>query len=392
MCSRLDTKPQHEAPGREPCGLAIRAKISSVIRRAAVHALGLVLILSLWATVPVSVNASTVGHEPAGFSYFHSYAQNEALIDSLVAAHPTIAKKFSIGQSYEGREIWGIELTSNVNGSLGNKPEVYINGLIHARERAANELALYMMQVLANNYGHGGKLGHRVTSILNSTVVWIVPMVNPDGAEYDFSGSTPKLWRKNRQPIPNSKQIGIDLNRQFPYTWNCCGGKTSKKPSSEYYEGWAAAVAPEVQDYMQFVQDHSAGQSRITEILSLHSAAREVLWPYAYTKVAVPSDMTQDDHATFVAIGKGIAQRNGYRALQGSGLYVVSGDMDDWAYGTLGIFAETIELPRGSQNRYYPTQAEINTFDSQNRGAVLWWMEQAACPYAAAGLGAGHCT
>lgn len=355
------------------------------------HAVALLLGIMLLAFGSAPANAATGNQEPTGFAYFHTYAENEALIDGLVAAHPNIAKKFSIGKSYEGREIWGIELTNDVNGSLGSKPEVFINGLIHARERAANELALYMMQVLANNYGHGGKLGRRVTNILNTTVVWIVPMVNPDGAEYDFSSTVPLHWRKNRQPIPHSSYIGIDLNRQFPYTWDCCGGLTSKKPSSDYYEGWGPAVAPEVQDYMQFVQDHSSGPSKITEILSLHSAAREVLWPYSYTKTAVPHDMTQDDHATFVAIGQGIAQRNGYKPMQGSGLYIVSGDMDDWAYGTLGIFAETIEMPPGAQTKYYPTQSEINTFNSQNRGAVLWWMEQAGCPYAAAGLGAKDC-
>lgn len=360
-------------------------------RRHAVQSLALLLAVAWLPFSAGMASASAADREPTGFAYFHTYAENEALIDSLVAAHPNIAAKFSMGKSYEGRDIWGIKLTQNVNGGLGNKPEVFINGLIHARERAANELALYVMQVLANNYGRGGTLGRRVTGILNSTVVWIVPMVNPDGAEYDFSGSSPKLWRKNRQPIPNSNSVGIDLNRQFGYTWNCCGGKTSKKPSSDYYEGWAPEVAPEVQDYEKFVRNHSSGNSKITEILSLHSAAKEVLWPYSYTKTAVPSDMTQDDHATFVALGKGIAQRNGYRPMQGSGLYIVSGDMDDWAYGTLGIFAETIELPKGSAHRYYPSQAEINEFNTQNRGAVLWWMEQAACPYATAGLGAKYC-
>ena len=333
------------------------------------------------------------GAEPPGFAYFHTYAENEALIDNLVAAHPDIAAKFSIGKSYEGREIWGIELTSNVTGSTKGKPEAFINGLMHARERASNELALYMMQVLANNYGLSGNLGARVTKILNSTVVWIVPMMNPDGAEYDFSGSTPKHWRKNRQPTPNPNYVGIDLNRQFPYTWNCCGGLTSSKPSSDYYQGPAAAVAPEVQDYMNFVESRetASGKSKITEILSLHSAAKEVLWPYSYTKADVPSDMTADDHAAFVALGMGIANRDGYKPQQGSDLYIVSGDQDDWAYGVHGIFAETIELPRGSASKYYPSLAEINKFNNQNRGAVLWYLEQAGCPYGPAGLGGKYC-
>ena len=361
-------------------------------RRLAVHGLALLLGVALLALAG-GVSVAAAAGEPAGYEYFHTYAENEALIDSLVAAHPNIAAKFSIGNSYEGRDIWGIELTSNVGGSTKGKPEVFINALMHARERASNELALYMMQVLANNYGLSGNLGKSVTKILNSTVVWIVPMMNPDGAEYDFSGSTPKKWRKNRQPIPNSSQIGVDLNRQFGYTWNCCGGKTSTKPSSEYYQGWAAEVAPEVQDYENFVESRETanGKSKITEILSLHSAAKEDLWPYSYTKTDVPHDMTQDDHAAFVALGKGLAKRNGYKPMQGSDLYVVSGDQDDWAYGEHGIFAVTIELPKGATHRYYPSQAEINKFNAQNRSAVLWYLEQAGCPYAAAGLGAKYC-
>ena len=55
----------------------------------------------------------------------------------------------------------------------------------------------------------------------------------------------------------------------------------------------------------------------MTEILSLHSAAKEVLWPYSYTKTDVPADMTADDHAAFVALGKGIAKPRRLQAAAG---------------------------------------------------------------------------
>src|SRR4051794_35588225 len=273
--------------------------------------------------------------EPAGYAYFHTYAENEAIIDNVVARHPDIARKFSIGTSYEGRQIWAIKLTQDVNGPTNGKPEVMINGLMHARERASNELALYVLQVLGNNYGLSGTLGTRVTRILNTTVVDIIPMMNPDGAEYDFSAATPRKWRKNRQPIPGSPYVGIDLNRQFGYTWSCCKGGASKNPASDTYQGPSAFYTPEDRAYRDFVDSRvsSDGTSKITEILSLHAAARQVLWPYSYTKTNVPHDMTGDDHAAFVALGKGIATRDGYKAQQGSDLYIVSGDQDDWAYG-----------------------------------------------------------
>ena len=74
-----------------------------------------------------------------------------------------------------------------------------INGLMHARERASNELALYMLQVLGNNYGLSGTLGNKVTKILNTTIVYVVPMMNPDGAEYDMSGGK---WHRVAQEPP----------------------------------------------------------------------------------------------------------------------------------------------------------------------------------------------
>src|SRR4051812_1511457 len=368
------------------------ATFTAMARRAASLGTPVALVLSLVALLVTSVQPVTAA-EPAGFEYFHTYAENEQIIDNVVAAHPAIAQKFSIGRSYQGRQIWAVKLTQNVAGATNGKPEVMINALMHARERASNELALYMLQVLGNNYGLSGTLGSKVTRILNTTVVYVIPMMNPDGAEYDMSGGQWHRWRKNRQPIPNSNAIGVDLNRQFGYTWNCCPAGASKNPSSDTYQGWAAFVTPEDQAYRDFVNSRVAtsGKSKIKEILSLHSAARQVLWPYSYTTANVPSDMTADDHAAFVALGKGMAQRNGYKPQQGSDLYIVSGDQDDWAYGARGIFAETIELPKGASHRYYPSKAEVNRFNSENLNAVLWFLQQADCPYAAAGLGGRYC-
>jgi carboxypeptidase T len=361
-------------------------------RRAASLWVPVALALSLVALLVATVQPVAAA-EPAGFEYFHTYAENEQIINNVVAAHPGVAQKLSIGRSYQGRQIWAIKLTQNVTSGTNGKPEVMINALMHARERASNELALYMLQVLANNYGLSGTLGSKVTRILNTTVVYVIPMMNPDGAEFDMSGGQWHRWRKNRQPIPSSSAVGVDLNRQFGYTWNCCPAGASTKPSSDTYQGWGPFVAPEDQAYRDFVNSRlgTNGKSKIKEILSLHSAARQVLWPYAYTTANVPSDMTADDHATFVALGKGMAQRNGYKPQQGSDLYIVSGDQDDWAYGVRGIFAETIELPKGASHRYYPTKAEVNRFNSENLNAVLWFLQQADCPYAVAGLGGRYC-
>jgi len=134
------------------------------------------------------------------------------------------------------------------------------------------------------------------------------------------------------------------------------------------------------------------GDQRITEMLSIHSAGSTVLWPYGYTTVNVPSTMTADDHKAFVALGKGMGRRNGYLPQQSSDLYITDGDSNDWAYRNQGIFALTLELAKGSDMRYYPSLSELTTDLGRNRSAVLWFLEQADCPYRAAGLAGQYCS
>jgi hypothetical protein len=345
---------------------------------------GLLMLAGLAAALPLRVAAAG---EPAGFEYFHTYNEAVAVIDQTVADHPNLAQKFSIGNSYEGRPIWGLMLTADVTAGSQGRPEVVIDSLIHARERASLEMSLFMVGVLTNNYGKTGtNFGRRVTRLLDTTVVYVLPVLNPDGAVYDFSGGTFHKWRKNRQPIPDSSQIGVDLNRNFRFMWACCGG-SSADPAAEDYHGPSPWYAPEVVAYRDFIKAHPG----LTEALSIHSAARRVLWPYGYTVKDVPATMTADDHAAMVALAKGIGARDGFPATQSSDMYVSDGDGDDWTYHAQDVFRLTLEMSAGAKKRYYPSLSELNTDLARNKRAVLWYLEQAGCRYAAAGLAGTYC-
>jgi murein tripeptide amidase MpaA len=347
----------------------------------------IVALVAVAALLGTPASAAAAG-EPSGYEYFHTYAEVKAEIDAAVAAHSTIAQRFSIGTSYEGREIWGIKISDNV-GSDENESEVFVVGQVHANERAAGEMALYLLDLLVDGYGSDS----RITDIVNDREIWIVPMANPDGAEYDMSDGVFRHWRKNRQPIPGSAQIGIDLNRQFGFKWNCCGGG-SNKPSSPKYRGSAPWQAPETRAYRDFILSRVVGgEQQLDVVLSIHAQGRLVLWPYAYTKKDHPRTMRYDDWRAFVALGKDLAALNGYRPRQTSDLYVVDGDEGDWAYHAQGIFAYAFELAAGNPQRMYPTLAQLHADQARNRPALLLLLEMAACPYAAVGaaLAAKHC-
>ena len=345
--------------------------------------------LLLLVLAALAVPAPAAAAEVKGFEYFHTYAEVKDLIDSTVAAHPNIAKRFSIGRTYQGRKIWGIKISDNATTNE-NEPEVLIHAQIHARERASGELAIAIINWLADNYGNGDALGQRVTDIVNTREIFIIPVLNPDGAEFDMSGGTWHSWRKNRQPTPNGTDIGTDLNRNFGYKWGLTG--SSGKQSSKNYRGPSPFSAPESRRLRDWLAKRVVnGEQTMSAALGLHSAGGLVLWPYSYTRADVPSEMTQDDHAAYVAMAQELAQRNGYTPEQGSDLYLVSGDHDDFMYHEWGIFTISFEMRKGSKQRYYPTQGELANDIGNNRDAVLYYLEQADCPYRAAGLAAEHC-
>ena len=86
------------------------------------------------------------------------------------------------------------------------------------------------------------------------------------------------------------------------------------------------------------------GVQQIKTHVTFHTDGQLILWPYGYTKTDIPSDMTADDHATFVAMGKAMAKTNGYKPEQSSDLYITDGDEIDWMYGVEHIFSFTFEL------------------------------------------------
>ena len=105
------------------------------------------------------------------------------------------------------------------------------------------------------------------------------------------------------------------------------------------------------------------------------------MWPYGYTYTNMPSDMTVDDQAALVYIGKKMASTNGYKPEQASDLYISSGTSRDYLYGTYRTFSYTFEM----SIRDYPDDALIAAETDRNKEAVLYLMERAWCPLSVRG-------
>jgi carboxypeptidase T len=327
----------------------------------------------------------TIDNFPPADSAYHNYAETNAELDAIVAGHPAIAQKFSIGTSYEGRTIHGVKISDNV-ATDENEPEILFNANQHAREHLTTEMALYIANLLTGSYGSDS----RITNLVNSREYWIIPMVNPDGVEYDIATGSYRSWRKNRQP--NSTAVGTDLNRNWAYQWGCCGGSSSSG-SSETYRGTAAFSAPEAARLRDFVLSRRiGGVQQIKVNIDFHTYSELVLWPYGYKTADTGSDMTADQRNTFATIGQQMAATNGYTPEQASDLYIADGIIIDWLFNNQGIFSYTFEMfPTSSNPGFYPPDEQIGPQTTRNREAVLILSEYADCVYRAIGKEAQYC-
>ncbi|MCP2329626.1 hypothetical protein HDA40_008133 [Hamadaea flava] len=345
----------------------------------------------LGAPAPVAPPGVGAFDFPSADSGYHNYAETNAELDKIVADHPAIAQKFSIGTSYEGRAIYGVKISDNV-GIDENEPEVLYNANQHAREHITVEQALYLANLFTDSYGTDA----RITNLVNSREFWIIPMINPDGAEYDVASGTYQMWRKNRQPNgSNRKNVGTDLNRNWSYKWGCCNGSSSTA-SAEDYRGPFAFSAPEAQRLRDFVLSRRVGGVQQIKVnIDFHSYSELILWPYGYTRADTGPDMSVDQQATFVAIGNQMAVTNGYTAKQASSLYVADGTLNDWMFHDQGIFSYTFEMYPiwcCTGGDFYPPDEQIVPQTTRNKEAVLILSEYADCVYRAIGKETQYCT
>ncbi|MFI7552387.1 M14 family zinc carboxypeptidase [Micromonospora sediminimaris] len=325
---------------------------------------------------------------PSADSNYHDYPEMIAAVNKVVADHPTLARKVSIGSSYEGRDLVAVKISDNV-ATDENEPEILFNAQQHAREHLTVEMALYLLNLFTDNYGSDS----RITSLVNNREIWVVPSVNPDGSEYDIATGSYRSWRKNRQPNSGSSYVGTDLNRNWSYNWGCCGG-SSGSTSSDTYRGPSAFSAPETQALRNFVNSRVVGGvQQIKANIDFHTYSELVLWPYGYTYNNTAPGMSADQYNTFATIGQQMAATNGFTPQQSSDLYVTDGSSIDWMWATHGIWAYTFELYPGSASGggFYPPDEVIPQQTSRNREAVLILSEYADCPYRAIGKQAQYC-
>uniref|UniRef100_A0A452TY78 Carboxypeptidase Z n=1 Tax=Ursus maritimus TaxID=29073 RepID=A0A452TY78_URSMA len=188
-----------------------------------------------------------------------------------------IGATYSIGRSFNGKELLVIEFSARPGQHELMEPEVKLIGNIHGNEVAGREMLIYLAQYLCSEYLLGSP---RIQRLLNTTRIHLLPSMNPDGYEVAAAeGAGYNGWTSGRQNAQN-----LDLNRNFPDLTSeyyrlaeSRGVRSDHIPIPQHY--WWGKVAPETKAIMKWMRTAPFVLSA-----SLHGGDLVVSYPFDFSK------------------------------------------------------------------------------------------------------------
>eukprot|EP00061_Rhincodon_typus_P008376 g30926.t1 len=146
-------------------------------------------------TAPVAIDTSR----------YYNYESLTELLKALAAAHGSLTRLFSIGQSVQNRSLWVMEISTTPGVDSPGKPKFKYVGNMHGDETVSRQVLVYLIEYLLESYGQD----ERVDRLINTTDIYIMPSMNPDGFEKSVEGDC----RGEHGGRNNARDR--DLNRSF---------------------------------------------------------------------------------------------------------------------------------------------------------------------------------
>ncbi|KAI8441905.1 hypothetical protein MSG28_005582 [Choristoneura fumiferana] len=285
----------------------------------------------------------------------------------LEKTYPELAKVYSIGKSVEGRQLLVLQITQDIRKPHAGRPAFKYVANMHGDEAIGRELMVYLAKYFLLNYGKND----RVTRLVNTTEIHLMPSLNPDGFESSVEGNCESL----PDSIGRSNANGIDLNRDFPDQFD-----RHRSDDDAYLFG---GRQPETEALMRWVMGKQF-------VLSGNLHGGTVVASYPYDDLRSGKDCCEEsqspDDALFKHLAAVYASRNEVMhrgdtcppekfrdgITNGADWYSVKGGMQDFNYLHSNCFEVTFELSCCK----YPPASELPRFWRLNKDSMLAFIEQ----------------
>lgn len=327
-------------------------------------------------------------------SNFYDFRQVSDHLQQIQSSYPGLVHLETLGTTCKGRAIMAARLGPPLP-SGEPKPSILAIFTEHADEHDTTNLGVGILEKIVSLY----EVDQGVTHLLNSSDLWIVPLMNPDGAEYDMSGIVaPMSWRKNRRPS-TSDEVGVDLNRNWGRVWDSPIPKELQKDLSDPASNIYAGNQPFSENETRAVRDFLYAHREVRMFLDYHSG--KAFFLQGGVGFPIPPEGFHDPchREVFERLAQGIADAisnpNDSRPA-----FVVSKERDigpiirkyapwyirffipksipaapgtsgEWVYGCLGIPVFGIEIMHDSSFFYGLPKSMQDLVSAQTRGIVF---------------------
>ncbi len=263
-----------------------------------------------------------------------THAQIGADLALLASTYPDICRVFTWGQSVQGRDLWGIVISNDVDNSAA-EPEVRLSSSMHGDEPPGMAMLINLAHFLAENYNQAGY--DEVTDLVNTTEITIMPLHNPDGYVADTRGNA----------------NGVDLNRNFPEP---AGTHSVLETENVHYRTLGLN--------RHFVISENG-----------HSGALVVNYPWDYTYDLNPDNdaliqLSLDFSRTNLPMYNGSFPQG---ITNGADWYVTTGCVQDWSYEMTDCIDLTIEF----HNTKWPAASVLDGLWVDNRHSFMNFIKAA---------------
>ncbi len=259
-------------------------------------------------------------------------------LNTMTERHPFLSISY-LGESMMGRAIPIIALGE------GKKAVLYV-GAHHGMEWVTSLVLLRFLREYCELYESKSRLFDlSIPYLFTSRTIYLVPMLNPDGVEYQIHGITQDHILYDRLLSMNggssdfshwqANARGVDLNHNYN-----SGFAAYKKLEAEHgifggaptrYSGESPESEPEVAHLCNFIRYNDS----IKQVLTLHTQGEEIYCG----NLEIPSAHTQE-------LARKLAEWSGYRTAKAEGMAAYGG-LSDWCAEELNLPAFTIECGKG---------------------------------------------